>query len=421
MLHHAIRHVAGQSTHCIVLRTLNCHAWAGGHSGSLCGFRLRGNDEKALHNATLCFVRAAYNDGMSGYPVQRWWHVDAGSGKVVCTLCPRECHIPEGQRGFCFVRANEGGRLVLTTYGRSSGFCIDPIEKKPLNHFLPGTSVLSLGTAGCNLGCKFCQNWDISKSREMDTLAGAAGPGAIVRAAAEYGCRSIAFTYNDPVIWAEYAMDIAREAREAGIKTVAVTAGYINPEPRAAFFEWMDAANVDLKAFSETFYRKLTQTSLAPVLDTLCYLKRQTQVWFEITTLLIPGENDSADEVSRMCDWISRELGDEVPLHFTAFHPDFKMMDKPHTPHETLIAARQIAMDAGLKYVYVGNVHDAARSSTYCPDCGKLLIGRDWHEIVAYEVRSGACAGCGRKIPGVFEDEPGGWGARRVAVRVEGE
>ncbi len=348
----------------------------------------------------------------------RWWHKHKTTGKVVCTLCPRACQIPDGGRGFCFVRANEGGELVLTTYGRSSGFCIDPIEKKPLSHFLPGTSVLSLGTAGCNLGCKFCQNWDISKSRAMDTLAEQAGPEAIVTAAQEAGCRSIAFTYNDPVIWAEYAIDIAQAAHPAGIKTVAVTAGYISPEARNEFFQSIDAANVDLKAFNETFYRKLTQTRLAPVLDTLTYLKHETDVWLEITTLVIPGENDSPKELGAMCRWIVDELGPDVPIHFSAFHPAFKMNNTPATPHETLIRARQTALDAGIRYAYVGNVHDPPRESTYCPDCGKLLIERNGYTLGEYSLDRSRCTSCGYIVPGLFERAPGNWGRRCLPVRL---
>ncbi len=350
----------------------------------------------------------------------RWWHADPeDETKVICTLCPRECHIKAGGRGFCFVRANVEGELQLTTYGRSSGFCVDPIEKKPLSHFLPGTPVLSLGTAGCNLGCKFCQNWDISKSREMDTLAGVATPEAVVAEAKHLGCRSIAFTYNDPTIWAEYAIDIAKVARREEIKTVAVTAGYISPEPRKAFYEWMDAANVDLKAFTEDFYRRLTQTHLQPVLDTLIYLKRETDVWFELTTLVIPTENDSPDELKRMCDWVVENLGVDVPMHFSAFHPDYKMLDYERTPHETLVAARRIALDAGVRYAYVGNVHDPRHESTYCPDCGKLLIERDWYELSAYALEGNQCSSCGTTIPGVFDPAgPGKWGRRRLPVRI---
>ncbi len=361
------------------------------------------------------------------YVAKKWWHNDVQTGKVVCTLCPRHCKIPKGKRGFCFVRANVDDQLVLTTWGRSSGFCIDPIEKKPLSHFLPGTPVLSLGTAGCNLGCKFCQNWDISKSREMDTVASIATPEAVVDAAEETGCRSIAFTYNDPVIWAEYAIDIAKVARQRGIKTVAVTAGYIEPDARAEFYDHMDAANIDLKAFTEAFYRKLTQTHLEPVLDTIKYVKRHTNVWFELTDLLIPGENDSEDEIARMCKWLVDEVGDDVPLHFSAFHPDFKMMDKPRTPHATLIRARQQAIDAGVKYAYVGNVYDVGNESTYCHACGKVVIERDWYELGAYDMDGDRCGHCGTSIPGVFEKPsngrrvPGDWGRKRQRVTIRQE
>ncbi len=349
-------------------------------------------------------------------PPARWWHA-VDDKKVVCTLCPRQCHIPAGSRGFCFVRANVDGRLESTTYGRSSGFCIDPVEKKPLNHFLPGTPILSFGTAGCNLGCKFCQNWDISKSREMDTLGQLALPDAIVEAALHTGCRSLAFTYNDPVIWAEYALDIAKVAHEHGLKTVAVTAGYISREARGEFYEHMDAANVDLKGFTEGFYSKLCQAKLDPVLDALIFLKRETKVWFELTNLMIPGENDSPEETKAMCGWIVENLGPDVPVHFTAFHPDFKMRDTPPTPPETLVRARQIALAAGIRYAYVGNVNDAAHGSTYCHACGKLLIQRDWYELGAYHLRGNACGHCGAIIPGVFDAAgPGKWGRKRQPI-----
>jgi pyruvate formate lyase activating enzyme len=345
----------------------------------------------------------------------RWW-VPVEGGKILCTLCPRACRLGDGQRAFCFVRMNQGGQMVLTTYGRSSGFCIDPIEKKPLNHFLPGSSVLSFGTAGCNLGCKFCQNWDISKAREWDRVADLAGPEAIADAAVRAGARSVAFTYNDPVIWAEYAIDVAKACRARGVKTVAVTAGYITEEARGEFFAHMDAANVDLKAFSEEFYHKVTYAHLDPVLETLRYLKHETEVWFEVTTLLIPGHNDSVDEIDRQCDWFARTLGTEVPLHFTAFHPDFKMTDVPHTPAATLRRAREQARAHGLEHVYTGNVHDADGQSTYCGGCGALLIERDWYRLGKYRVAAGACADCGRPVPGRFETRPGSWGARRLPV-----
>jgi AmmeMemoRadiSam system radical SAM enzyme/AmmeMemoRadiSam system protein B/uncharacterized protein (TIGR00296 family) len=322
----------------------------------------------------------------------------------------------EGDRGFCFVRKIENGEMVLDTYGKSTGFCIDPIEKKPLNHFYPGTSVLSFGTAGCNLGCQFCQNWDISKSREVARLSEQAGPDAIARAALELGCRSVAFTYNDPVVWAEYAIDTARACREAGVKTVAVTAGYITPEARTEFYGVMDAANVDLKSFSEEFYRKITYSRLEPVLDTLRYLKHETNVWFEITNLVIPDENDSADELKRMCEWIVKDLGPDVPVHFSAFHPDFRMRDKANTPHETLLLAYKIAREAGIRYPYVGNVHDTRHGSTYCHACGAMLIERDWYQLNHYGMVEDKCGACGAPQAGRFDPAPGNWGRRRMPV-----
>ncbi len=351
------------------------------------------------------------------YPTRHWHALD--DGRVQCDVCPRACRLRDGQRGFCFVRAAEDGQIVLATYGRSSGFCVDPIEKKPLNHFLPGTSVLSFGTAGCNLACKFCQNWDISKSREWDTLADAASPETIAQAAERLGCRSVAFTYNDPVIFHEYAIDVAAACRERGIRSVAVTAGYQCPDARSEFYRHMDAANVDLKAFTEEFYRKVCSAELAPVLDTLVYLRHETDVWLEITTLLIPGQNDSVDEVRRQAEWIAEHVGIDVPLHFTAFHPDWKMRDVPHTPASTLKRARRVALDAGLRHVYTGNVHDKSTQSTYCYGCGGLLIGRDWYQLSDWNLEGdGSCAACGEPCSGVFEPEPGRWGARRLPVRL---
>jgi pyruvate formate lyase activating enzyme len=349
-------------------------------------------------------------------PTRHWHALD--DGRVQCDLCPRFCRLREGQRGMCFVRARENDAVVLTTWGRSSGFCVDPIEKKPLNHFLPGTPVLSFGTAGCNLACKFCQNWSISKSREMDTLAAAATPDAIADAALESGCRSVAFTYNDPVVFMEYAIDVAVACRARDLRTVAVTAGEICPEPRAELFGVIDAANVDLKAFTQRFYRSVCGSDLEPVLDTLRYLCRETDVWVEITTLLIPGENDGDDEIDAMTRWVAEELGPDVPHHFTAFHPDWKMKDHPPTPLATLERARRIAMDHGLRYVYTGNAHDVAGGSTYCHACGERLIERDWYRLGAWNLRDSACARCGAACPGVFEAAPGTWGARRLPVVV---
>ena len=358
----------------------------------------------------------AVKPSTSDYPA-RWWTL-LPDGRMECRLCPRFCKLQENQRGFCFVRQRTGDKMVLTTYGRSSGFCVDPIEKKPLNHFLPGTSVLSFGTAGCNLGCRFCQNWDISKARESDRLSDVASPDAIAASAKRLGCRSVAFTYNDPVIFAEYAIDVAEACRAQGIKTVAVTAGYITDEARPEFYRAMDAANVDLKAFTEDFYHRLCYAQLQPVLDTLVYLRRETDVWFEVTTLLIPGENDSREELDRASDWFAANLGPDVPWHFTAFHPDFKMLDTPRTPAATLTQARELARAKGLKHVYTGNVHDRAGGSTWCPACGALLIERDWYELGAYNLEGNRCRACGSEIAGRFARQPGTWGARRLPVQM---
>jgi len=348
----------------------------------------------------------------------RFWH-ELEDGRIQCDICPRLCRLREGQRGMCFVRANQGGQIVLTTYGRSSGFCVDPIEKKPLHHFLPGTPILSFGTAGCNLTCKFCQNWDISKSREMDRLMDQASPETIARAADRLDCRSVAYTYNDPVIFHEYAVDVAQACHERGVRSVAVTAGYVMPEPREEFYRHMDAANIDLKGFTENFYQKLAAGHLDPVLDTLRYVYHETDVWMELTTLLIPGWNDSDEELQEMTAWVAENLGPEVPMHFSAFHPDWRMQDVPPTPGPTLTRAREIAMANGIRYAYTGNVHDHAGGSTYCHECGQLLIGRDWYVLSDWNLTpEGTCNQCGTPLPGVFEAEPGTWGPRRQPVRL---
>jgi pyruvate formate lyase activating enzyme len=340
-------------------------------------------------------------------------------GRIQCDVCPRYCRLSAGQRGLCFVRGRLHDEIVLTTYGRSSGFCIDPIEKKPLNHFFPGTPIFSFGTAGCNLACSFCQNWDISKSRQTDTLADAASPRQIAETASRRGCRSVAYTYNDPVIFLEYAIDVAQACREFGIKSVAVTAGYICEEPRAEFFQYMDAANVDLKAFTEDFYWKITKGHLQPVLDTLLYLRTETDVWIELTTLLIPGENDSDAEIGAMTSWVSENLGPDVPMHFTAFHPDWKMQDRPATPPATLTRAREIARQNGIRYAYTGNVFDAEGQSTYCHNCGEVLIGRNWYNLGSWNLTAlGACKACATPCSGRFDPEPGAWGAKRQPVRI---
>ncbi|MEW6039733.1 MAG: AmmeMemoRadiSam system radical SAM enzyme [Pseudomonadota bacterium] len=358
-------------------------------------------------------------DAAEAFPT-RFWHV-LDDGRVQCDVCPRFCKLHEGQRGLCFVRGNVGGKVVLLSYGRSSGFCVDPIEKKPLNHFLPGTPVFSFGTAGCNLACKFCQNWDISKSREMDSLLDRASPEAIAKTAKALGCRSVAYTYNDPVIFHEYTIDTARACRELGVKSVAVSAGYQCAEPRAEFYRYMDAANIDLKSFTEDFYHKICGGHLQPVLETLQYIKRETNVWLEITTLLIPDENDSAQELEALTQWVVEKLGPDVPLHFSAFHPDWKMLNKSATPPAALLEARRIAMKNGVRYAYVGNIHHKEGDSTYCHQCGQMLIGRDWYELSEWNLTpEGRCNRCGTPCAGVFEAEPGDWGAKRMPVSMAG-
>jgi pyruvate formate lyase activating enzyme len=352
-------------------------------------------------------------NSVEGETEGRFWH-RLPDGRIQCDLCPRFCKLQENQRGLCFVRARRGDRMVLTTYGRSSGFCVDPIEKKPLNHFLPGTPVLSFGTAGCNLTCRFCQNWDISKARDFDRLTDQASPDAIAQAAVASGCRSVAFTYNDPVVFVEYAIDVAQACHAAGLKTVAVSAGYMCDAPRAEFYRHIDAANIDLKGFTESFYKRLCTGSLAPVLETLEYLKHETRVWLEITTLLIPGENDSPAEIEALSAWILEHLGPDVPLHFTAFHPDWKMLDQQPTPASTLKAARTIARGLGVRHVYTGNICDEATQSTYCHVCNSRLIGRDWYDITSWSLNGDArCKNCGTPCAGVFDDRPGKWECRR--------
>lgn len=344
--------------------------------------------------------------------------------RLVCDVCPRACRLAESQRGFCYVRQNVGGEVVSTTYGKSTGFCIDPIEKKPLNQFYPGTSVLSFGTAGCNLGCLFCQNWTMTKSTQVEAYSESASPEQIATAAQELGCKSVAYTYNDPVVWLEYARDTARECRARGVKNVAVTAGFITPEARPVLFEYMDAANVDLKGFTDDFYKRLCRARLKPVLDTIRWLVRETDVWVELTNLIIPGENDSPEELRQMCDWIVTELGPDVPLHFSAFHPDFEMNDYPSTPATTLLMAREIAQQAGINYTYTGNVYDPSTQATYCPACGETLIERSGYTIGRYRLKVDAaqattarCEKCNAPIAGRYDPTPGDWGSRRQPVQ----
>ena len=353
------------------------------------------------------------------HTVKGEFHTLLDNGRVRCDVCPRHCTLSDGQRAFCFVRQASGNEVVLTSYGLSTGFCIDPIEKKPLNHFHPGTPVLSFGTAGCNLGCRFCQNWNISKAREVEKLSSKATPEAIAEAAAEAGATSVAFTYNDPIIFLEYAVDTAEACRARGIHPVAVSAGYVTPQARERFFGSMAATNIDLKAFTQQFYKKLCFAELEPVLDTLSYIHHETDVWLEVTTLLIPEENDSEAEVDQLAEWMVEHLGPDVPLHLSAFHPDFKLTHRPRTPTETLVRARKQALAAGLRFVYTGNVHDPEGGSTWCPGCGACLIGRDWYELSTWHLTAeGNCKSCDYELPGKFTDRPGQWGRRRLPIRI---
>ena len=330
-----------------------------------------------------------------------WWEAEPG-GRVHCYLCPRHCHIHAGQSGFCFIRVNRGGKLYSLGYGSPAALQIDPIEKKPLSHFLPGSRVFSMGTAGCNMGCFFCQNWDISKSRQDQVHSQRVEPEDVPLLALEYGCESIAFTYNEPTIWGEYVIDICKAAKDRGLKTVMVSNGYITREAFHDIYDNVDAANIDLKAFTENFYGRITLTHLQPVLDTLQWLKNETSVWFELTNLLIPTLNDGAEEIGKLSAWVMQHLGPDVPLHFTAFHPDFKLRDKPPTPPETLHRAREIAREAGLNYVYEGNIFSEG-ANTACPSCGRLLVRRSWHNVLENNLKNGACPSCGLAIPGVWQ------------------
>lgn len=333
--------------------------------------------------------------------VARWWKA-LGNNSAQCFLCPRHCLVEEGARGFCFVRQNISGKLCSSSYGLTSGFAVDPIEKKPLYHFYPGTKVLSFGTIGCNLGCKFCQNWHISKPDVPERLCEEESPADVAQGAKKSKCAAVAFTYNEPIISAEYVIDTAKECHACGIKTVAVSDGYIGEEAREEFFLHMDAANIDLKGFTEAFYQKLCSARLQPVLDTLIFIKKKTKTWLEITNLIIPGENDAFSEIRVMCAWIVKNLGKDVPLHFSAFHPSFQMMDRLATPRKMIIEARKIAIASGLKYVYSGNIDDAAGSSTYCKNCKKVIVHRDGYAVTEFNLKNGKCSFCQTTCEGFF-------------------
>ncbi|MDR1485749.1 MAG: AmmeMemoRadiSam system radical SAM enzyme [Planctomycetaceae bacterium] len=359
-----------------------------------------------------------------------------------CTICPRHCFIPAGKSGFCGTRRNSrqnsansttkknnnnndenNGEIFSIAYGKNTGLVVDPVEKKPFYHFYPGSKTLSLGSIGCNLDCKFCQNFSISRSVD-DSILVESSPSDVVNAAKQNGCRSIAFTYNEPVIWLEYVIDIAKEAHKAGLLTVAVTNGYISQEWREKFFENIDAANVDLKSFSDNFYREYCSASLEPVKETLCYLAQKNKIanknvsgincndnsirgtWFEVTTLLIPELNDSERETAELSDWFFANLGAEVPLHFSAFRPADRMRTIPPTPPKTLFRSRNIATAAGLKYVYTGNINDPEGQTTFCPQCKQSIISRNRFNVTEYLIDEDQCCRyCGQTIAGKFESD----------------
>lgn len=331
------------------------------------------------------------------------WQESLPEKKVRCRLCPRHCEIGPGQRGFCFGRMNRDGKLFLSVYGKSTGFAIDPVEKKPLHQFLPGSSTLSFGTIGCNLNCLFCQNSHISRGTKLELLTEEGSPRQIVKGAEDYSCQSVSFTYNEPIVFSEYAMDAADKCHEKGLKTIAVTAGYIEPLPAKDFFSRMDAVNVDLKGFSDYFYRKYCQADLNTVLNTLKFLKNETSVWLEITNLIIPTLNDDEDLIRSMCQWIVKELGKDVPLHFSAFYPCYKMLDLPRTPLPSLKIAYGIAREEGLHYVYTGNISWPEGEATYCPGCGKKVIARSGYDILELNLKGNECVYCRAKLAGRYE------------------
>ena len=334
------------------------------------------------------------------YPA-RWWKIVEGK-TIKCLLCPRHCVLREGQHGFCFSRQNHQGSMVLSTYGKPCGMGIDPVEKKPLNHFYPGSSVLSFGTIGCNMDCSFCQNSSLSRGENIDLYQEEISPEIIAYTASRSKCTSVAFTYNEPIVFAEYAIETAKAEHALGLKTVAVTNGYIESISRKEFFEDIDAANVDLKAFSNTFYKELTFSSLKPVLETLLYLKKETNVWLEITNLLIPGKNDDVEELKKMCNWIVSHLDSNVPLHFSAFHPSFRMMDTPSTSLDIIQRAYEIALSEGVNYVYTGNIYYQKGEITFCPECKSELIVRNGYEIERINLKENCCFKCGHVIAGCF-------------------
>lgn len=322
--------------------------------------------------------------------------------KIKCLLCPRTCVIDDLERGYCGVRENRDGVYYTLVYGKPCTLHVDPIEKKPLFHFLPGSEALSIATAGCNVFCKFCQNWEISQSRPEQLPSLDFPPAKLVALTHEKKCPVIAFTYNEPVVFTEYMYDIAEKARGIGVHTAMISNGYIQTKPLKDLCRVLSAVKIDLKAFSERFYKELVSGQLQPVLDSLILLK-QEKIWLEIVYLVIPGQNDDPNELSSLCKWIYKELGSGVPLHFTRFYPQYRLTNVPATPLQTLHKARKIAQDAGLQFVYSGNVPGDPGENTYCSQCSELLIKRMGYAIVENKIMSGQCPKCHTPIPGIWK------------------
>ncbi|MGM9992749.1 MAG: AmmeMemoRadiSam system radical SAM enzyme [Candidatus Bruticola sp.] len=332
-----------------------------------------------------------------------YWETKTTDGQLQCQLCPRQCILSPEQRGFCFIRHHINGHIINTSFAKTTGAAIDPIEKKPLYHFLPQSRVLSFGTLGCNMGCRFCQNSHITKNCH-NNLSLSLPPQKVGLAALNYSCSSVAFTYNDPIIWADYAIESAKVCHSLGLQTIAVTAGYIKAKARIEFFSYMDAANIDLKSIRPQFYKNYCQVDIEPILDTIIYVKEHTKCWLELTNLIIPDLNDSEQDLKDLSRWIVKELGPDVPIHFSAFHPAYLMKDKAKTNLTSLLKARDIALESGLHYVYTGNIAHPASQSTYCIKCGRLLIERllNLIEFKDLNLEKGCCQGCGAPLPGRF-------------------